>query len=140
MILRSYNELKRLKTFDERFEYLRIGGTIGLETFGYDRHVADALYHSREWKAIRREVILRDEGLDLGVDGFEIYESPLVHHINPISLEDIELGADCVFDLNNLITTTFDTHGAIHYGTAPLALRLPIERRKGDTCLWIPAY
>jgi hypothetical protein len=136
MMIKSYNELRRLDTFEERFEYLRLRGVIGESTFGFERYLNQALYHSREWKYTKSDIILRDNSCDLGVPGYEIRAQLLIHHINPVSIEDIEVGADCVFDPENLITTQLDTHNALHYGNADMLPRLPIVRRKSDTCLW----
>ena len=133
---KSYRGLRRLSTFEERFEYLKMNGVVGKETFGFDRYLNQMLYQSREWKHIRREVILRDNGCDLGIFDREIHSQILVHHINPITLEDIEDGAYCIFDLDNLITTTFQTHNAIHYGDISLLPRLPEVRTKNDTIPW----
>ena len=135
-MMKSYRELRRFDTFEERFEYLRLRGVVGVATFGYERYLNQALYHSREWKHTKNDVVLRDNGCDLGVPGYEIYGDLLVHHINPVTIEDIEIGADCVFDLDNCITTMLVTHNAIHYGNAAMLPRLPIVRRRSDTCLW----
>jgi len=136
MIVRSYRELRRLQTFEERFEYLKLGGLVGQETFGFERYLNQVFYRSREWKKARNDAIIRDEGCDLGILDREIQGRIIVHHINPITIEDIELGRPCIFDLNNLICTSHNTSNAIHYGDASLLPRLPKERRKGDTLLW----
>ena len=136
MRIKSYRELSRLKTFEERFEYLKLGGVVGQETFGFDRYLNQAFYRSREWKRIRDQVIIRDNGCDLGILDREIFEYVMTHHINPITIENIENGDDCIFDLNNLICTSRITHQALHYGDASLLVKLPPERRKGDTNLW----
>lgn len=133
---KSYRDLRRLQTFEERFEYLRIGGIVGRETFGADRYLNQDFYHSGEWKHTRRNIIIRDNGCDLGILDREIFDRIIVHHINPITAEDIEQAADCLFDPDNLICTSANTSRAIHYGDASLLLRLPQERRKGDTRLW----
>ena len=135
-MIKTYRELSRLPTFEERYEYLRIGGIVGRETFGFDRYLNQVLYQSPEWKRVRNDVIIRDDGCDLGILDREIFGRITVHHINPITLEDIERRARCVFDLNNLISTSHNTHNAIHYGDASLLPQLPKERRKGDTSLW----
>lgn len=134
---KSYKELLRSLTFEERFEYLKMGGRLGESTFGFDRYLNQALYQSPEWRRIRSEVLLRDEGCDLGISDRKIFVRPIVHHINPITIADIENRAECIFDLDNLITTSHDTHNAIHFGDASLLARLPKERKKGDTTLWI---
>ena len=136
MMIKSYRELRLLRTFEERFEYLKLGGVVGNSTFGFDRYVNQELYHSNEWRHTRRVVVLRDNGCDLGIPNHDIHGRLLIHHIMPITLEDIESGSDRIFDLDNLITTTIDTHNAIHYGDASLLPRLPVVRKKNDTCLW----
>jgi hypothetical protein len=135
-MIKSYRELIRLNTFEERYNYLKIGGIVGRETFGYERHINQSFYHSIEWKYLRRDAIVRDNGCDLGIKGREIFGKIIVHHINPITVEDIELGKDCVFDLNNLICTSHQTSNAIHYGDESLLIQLPKERKRGDTRLW----
>ena len=134
---KSYEALIRLPTFFERFEYLKLGSFVGQETFGFDRYLNQVLYRSMEWRHVRRQVLLRDNGCDLGIQDRQIFSSPLVHHINPIALEDIDLRNPCIFDLNNLITTSHNTHNAIHYGDATLLSALPKERTKGDTTPWL---
>lgn len=137
MMKKSYNELITIPTFEERFRYLKIYGVIGDQTFGYDRYLNQKLYNtSREWKRIRDKVILRDNGCDLGCEGFEIYGKIIIHHINPITVEDIVTCNPCVFDLNNLISTSHNTHNAIHYGDEKLLIVAPIERKQYDTCPW----
>jgi hypothetical protein len=133
---RSYSELRRLDTFEERYHYLRLGGRLGIRTFGFDRWVNQRFYKSQEWKYVRDQVILRDNGCDLGVLGFEIHSGLLIHHMNPISMKDLEAGEDWIIDPNFLITTTLRTHNAIHYGDENLLPRGPIERKSGDTTLW----
>lgn len=134
--IRTYSELSQLETFEERFEYLRLGGITGRATFGFDRWVNQGFYHSQEWKNTRSAVIVRDNGCDLGIPGFEIASGLIVHHMNPISLEVITQGEDWIIDPNFLITTTLQTHNAIHYGDASLLPRGPIVRERGDTKLW----
>ena len=134
--LKTYRELIRLPTFDERFDYLKMRGKVGRDTFGFDRYLNQSLYQSPEWKAIRQQAILRDDGCDLGMSDRPIFGRLVVHHLNPITLEDIEEAHDIVFDLNYLICTMHDTHNAIHYGDRSLLAHLPKERSKGDTCLW----
>ena len=136
-INKSYRELRRLQTFDERFHYLKLGGYVGRSTFGYERYLNQILYQSSEWRRVRDEILIRDDGCDLGILGLEIFSRPIVHHINPITIEDIEEGHPCVFDFNNLITTSHDTHNAIHYCNESLLHRLPKERTKGDTTPWL---
>ena len=133
---KTYRELTRLRTFEERYEYLKIGGAVGRETFGFDRYLNQSFYRSREWRHCRNDIIVRDDGCDLGIEDRQIFGRIIVHHINPITLEDIEYARDCVFDHNNLICTSHNTSNAIHFGDASLLPTLPKERRKGDTSLW----
>jgi 5-methylcytosine-specific restriction endonuclease McrA len=136
MSTRSYHELLHISDFVARFEYLALYGGVGHSTFGHDRWINQAFYQSRQWKQIRQFVILRDDGCDLGVPGYDIYGSITIHHIIPMTAEDIEAGNPLILDPDNLITTTHDTHNAIHYGDAKL-LRLPlVERAPGDTVPW----
>jgi hypothetical protein len=131
---RCYSDLVSFKTFEERFEYLKLDGIVGNETFGYDRYLNQLLYKSSDWKKIRNEIIARDNGCDLGIDGHEIFISPLVHHINPITIEDIKNRNPIIFDSENLITTILSTHNAIHYG---YKLSNNIQNRvPNDTCPW----
>jgi hypothetical protein len=134
--LRSYIELRTLETFEERYHYLRLGGILGIRTFGFDRWINQRFYKSYEWKYVRNQVIVRDNGCDLGIFGFEIHSGLMVHHMNPLSLTDIEDGEDWIVDPNFLITTSLRTHNAIHYGDENLLPRGPIERKLGDTTLW----
>lgn len=136
IVIRSYHELRLLQTFDERYDYLKLGGIVGKETFGSERYLNQLLYHSGEWEAFRNEIIVRDNGCDLGIKGREIFSKLVIHHINPITIEDIEQGADCVFDPDNAICTMHSTHMAIHYGDISMIIRLSKERKKGDTLLW----
>lgn len=133
---RSYIELRKLDTFIERYNYLALRGILGAETFGFDRWVNQRFYKSLEWKHARNQVIVRDDGCDLGIPGYEIHSGLIVHHMNPISLKDLEEGAAWIFDPNFLITTSLKTHNAIHYGDESLLPRGPIVRRSGDTLLW----
>lgn len=135
-IIRTYSELITLPTFTERYKYLRIGGTVGADTFGFDRYLNQAFYKSEEWKSIRRHVIIRDCGCDLGIEGREIYERILIHHINPISEEDILDRSDYLLNPEYLISTSHRTHNAIHYGDDSILIDVPLERRKNDTCPW----
>lgn len=139
MKIRTYTELIRLPTFEERFEYLKIGGKVGRETFGSDRYINQILYHSPEWQKIRREVVSRDGGFDLGVIGCDIQGTVTVHHMNPITLEDVMAKSPFVYDPEYLITvSTTPTHRAIHYAdSSSFALFKPYEERKpNDTCPW----
>ncbi len=134
--IRRYSEMIQIESYEDRFEYLKLGGSVGHATFGFDRWLNQTFYRSREWKRVRRDVLVRDNGLDLGCIGYEIHDSPLVHHMNPISVDDIAHGADWIFDSEYLITTTPKTHNAIHYGDRSLLRQPTVERRPGDTKLW----
>lgn len=129
-MLRCYSELLRIPTFKERYEYLRLDGVVGEETFGFDRYLNQIFYNSQEWKDIRRKIIIRDNGCDLGLDGYEIRGKILIHHMNPIRQQDILLRTDLVLNPEYLIATTLSTHNAIHYGDEKLLLTVPNERRK----------
>ena len=133
---KTYSELIKLKTFKERYEYLRLDGLIGEETFGFDRYMNQKFYKSKEWKRIRDQVIVRDNGCDLGVEGYEIGGRILIHHMNPILLKDIQTLSEFLLNPEYLICTTLDTHNAIHYGNSNLLVIEPIERTKNDTCPW----
>lgn len=133
---RTYNELIRLYTFKERFEYLKLGGIVGRETFGFERYVNQTFYRSREWRNVRRDVIVRDNGCDLAMKGMDIYDRIIVHHINPLTIEDIEEGRDVMFNMQNLICTSHNTSNAIHFGSSLLLILTPEERKRGDTKLW----
>ena len=135
--IRTYSELSKLPTFQERFDYLKLNGQVGKDTFGFDRIFNQQFYRSREWKRIRDEVILRDNGCDLGVEDHVIYgKRIIIHHMNPITLRDIEEGSPLLFDPEYLITTIHRTHNAIHYGDENLLPKDPIERKPNDTCPW----
>lgn len=136
MMIKSYNELILLPTFEERFEYLRIKGFVGETTFGSRRMLNQILYKTPEWREVRNKVILRDNACDLGIEGRDIIGKLLVHHINPITVDDIIERNPIVFDLNNLISTSHITHEAIHYGDSDLLIKDPIERSINDTCPW----
>lgn len=133
---KTYSKLIKLKTFKERYEYLRLDGLIGEETFGFDRYMNQKFYKSKEWKRIRDQVIVRDNGCDLGVEGYEIGGRILIHHMNPILLKDIQTLSEFLLNPEYLICTTLDTHNAIHYGNSNLLVIEPIERTKNDTCPW----
>lgn len=137
MMFKNYRDLLCLRTFEERFEYLKIGGSIGQETFGWHRYFNQRLYQSKEWKLFRRDIIIRDEGSDLAILDRKIYSFATIHHINPITIEDIEFGRDCVFDPDNAICSSAETHRAIHFGNDSLLSQLPKERRRGDMCPWL---
>ena len=137
MKLRTYSELIRLRTFEERFEYLELNGIIGADTFGFDRYMNQEFYKSKEWMSIRDKIIVRDKGCDLGMEGHKICGRIIVHHMNPISQKDIIFGSDLLLNPEYLICVTHMTHQAITYGNRNL---LPpekiVERRKNDTCPW----
>lgn len=134
--IKTYSELITIPTFEERFEYLKLDGQVGVETFGFNRYLNQAFYKSDEWLSIRDYVITRDNGCDLGMEGYEIYGRILIHHINPITKDDIIQRSRILLDPENLITTVKRTHDAIHYGNSNLLMKAPIERRKNDTCPW----
>ena len=133
---RSYLELVELKTFEERFDYLRLDGVVGAETFGSSRQLNQALYRSYEWKKIRDMIILRDNGCDLGIEGRDIFQQPYIHHLNPITKKQILDRDPILFDPNNLITVSYQTHQAIHYGDKSILLLDPIERFANDVAPW----
>ena len=135
-IIRTYSELITLPTFEERFNYLKLKGQVGKDTFGFDRWLNQIFYRDPEWKSVRDYVIVRDNGCDLGVDGYEINGRILVHHMNPISKEDILERSKYLLDPEFLISTIHNTHNAIHYGDEGLLIKTPIERTKNDTCPW----
>lgn len=133
---RSYSELIKLKTFKERFEYLALDGFVGEDTFGFDRYLNQDFYHSVEWRKFRREIIIRDEGFDLGLEDYPIRGRILIHHINPITASDIVDYTRMLMDPENVISCSKLTHNAIHYGSFDLLPKDPIERTKNDTCPW----
>lgn len=133
---RTYSELNRFSTFEDRFEYLKLPGSVGVETFGFDRHLNQSFYKSFEWRQVREYVIIRDNGCDLGVFGYEIHSKLLIHHINPMASDDIIHGEDWITDPEYLITTTHNTHNAIHYGDKSLLRISNTKRVPGDTKLW----
>jgi hypothetical protein len=135
-LIRTYSELSRASTFEERFEYLVLGGSVGQTTFGFDRHINQQFYASREWKNTRNYVISRDNGCDLGVPGYEIEYELLIHHINPMQPHDIIHGEEWILDPEYLITTTKRTHNAIHFGDYSLLPKVVLERSPNDTKLW----
>lgn len=134
--IKCYSELMLLPTFQARYQYLRLNGEVGKETFGFDRYMNQFFYRSPEWRRVRDFVITRDEGCDLGIPGREIFGRIIIHHMNPIRPEDIRNRSDLLLDPEYLITTIHDTHLAIHYGDEHLLLQEPVERRPNDTCPW----
>ena len=135
-MIRRYSELRHIPTFEERFDYLKLNGSVGRETFGFDRYINQRFYTSKEWRDIRHYVITRDLGLDLGVEGYEINSRILIHHMNPIVVDDILHKNDAILDPEFLITTCHNTHNAIHYGDSSLLPKPLVERSRGDTKLW----
>lgn len=133
---RSYAAVRRLKTFEERYAYLQLKGQVGRNTFGYDRYLNQNFYRSSEWKRIRRDVIVRDNGCDLGIEGREIRDRILIHHMNPMTVEDVIHSEAYILDPQYLITTSHSTHNAIHYGDDTLLQVQYNPRRPGDTTLW----
>lgn len=136
MRIRCYSELRALPSFEERFEYLKLQGTVGESTFGFDRYMNQMFYQSTEWRSIRSHVIVRDSGCDLGIPEYEIHDKIYIHHMNPMTREQIAHSDDDILDPENLISTTHRTHNAIHYGDASLLRRPYRERTRGDTQLW----
>ena len=136
MIIRTYSELITLPTFEDRFQYLKLNGQVGESTFGFDRYLNQLFYKSDEWIRLRDQIIIRDNGCDLGVEGREIHGRILIHHMNPIRKEDILNRSRYLLDPEFLICTVKRTHDAIHYGDENLLLTIPKERRKNDTCPW----
>lgn len=136
MYARSYSELVRLPTMQERYEYLRLSSAPGEVTFGSSRYLNQKLYTSTEWTQVRQKIIVRDQGFDLGVEGYSAGWKPTIHHINPITLEQILEGDPSIFDPENLILCSHDTHNAIHFGAPQDRSQMPVERRPGDTILW----
>ena len=134
--MRTYSELSKLKTFKERFEYLKLDGLIGEETFGWDRHLNQVFYKSPEWKSTRDKVIVRDNGRDLGVEGYDIFGKIIIHHMNPMSLSDIANRNPDIFNPEYLICVSHETHNAIHYGDVNQLNLGPIDRTANDTCPW----
>lgn len=135
-MIRTYSELIKLPTFKERYEYLKLDGVVGAQTFGSDRYLNQMFYTSGEWRRIRDAVIIRDNGCDLAVEGNDLYDGIVIHHMNPISVEDILQHSDKLIRIEFLVCTSADTHRAIHYGDSGLLPRGPIERFQNDTCPW----
>lgn len=132
----TYTELSKIETFEDRFEYLKLGGVVGKETFGFDRYLNQTFYKSVEWRRVRNNVIIRDNGCDLGIPGREIFDHIIIHHMNPIDVEDVKKISELLMNPEYLICTTHNTHNAIHYGDKSLLIRLPEERSMYDTCPW----
>lgn len=136
MSIKTYTKLITFPTFEERFQYLRLDGKVGEETFGFDRYLNQVFYRSQRWKKIRDLVIMRDNGCDLGVEGHEVYGKILIHHMNPITFKDIETESEFLINPEYLISTVHNTHNAIHYGDESLLYKDPVERARHDTCPW----
>ena len=136
MSIRTYSELITIPTFEERYKYLQLKGSVGKDTFGYDRYLNQLFYQTIEWKRLRRDLIIRDCGCDLGVEGYEIHGRIIIHHMNPITKEDLLDRTDYLMNPEYLICTTHSTHNAIHYGDETLLITAPIVRSKNDTCPW----
>lgn len=135
--IRTYSELIMLPTFEERFRYLKLGGKVGADTYGFDRYLNQRFYqHDPMWRSSRDTVIIRDNGCDLGVEGYEIHGKIIVHHMNPVTMDDIIRKRDWIYDPEFLICTVHNTHNAIHYGDEHLLTKAPIVRSKNDTCPW----
>lgn len=136
MSIRTYSELILLPTFEERFNYLQLNGRVGDDTFGFDRYINQNFYKSADWKRIRDQIIIRDNGCDLALEGHEIYGRILIHHMNPITVKDVELSTEYLMNPEYLICVTHNTHNAIHYGDEKLLMKGPVVRTKNDTCPW----
>lgn len=136
MRIRTYSELRRLQSLEERYRYLSLRGIVGESTFGFDRWMNQAFYRSAEWRHIRHQIIARDNGCDLGVDGYEIHERVYIHHMNPMTAEQLEDGDAIILNPEYLISVTHRTHNAIHYGDERMLPKPPVVRTAGDTKLW----
>lgn len=136
MSIRCYSELIEIPTFEERYRYLQLNGSVGKDTFGFDRYMNQTFYQSREWKRVRDFVILRDNGCDLGVDGYTIYGKILIHHMNPITVKDIATASNFLMNPEYLICVSHTTHNAIHYGDENIIPKGPVIRTPNDTCPW----
>lgn len=135
-MIRTYSELMTIDSFKERYQYLRLGGTVGKSTFGHDRYLNQAFYQSAKWKSIRDHIIIRDNGCDLGVEGYELHGRIYIHHMNPIMTKDIVHSTEFLLDPEYLIATSYNTHQAIHYGDDNMLILPPVERTANDTCPW----
>lgn len=135
-ILKTYTDLIKLPTFEERFRYLELGGAVGADTFGFDRYLNQRFYTSQIWQRVKREVIIRDNGCDLGVEGYTIFGRVIVHHMNPITVEDVVKQTDALLNPEFLICVSHTTHNAIHYGSEELLPKGPADRKPNDTCPW----
>ena len=136
MIIKTYSELISIPTYEERFDYLKLDGIVGKNTFGYDRYLNQAFYNSPEWRRFRRDMIIRDNGCDLACEGYDIRGRIILHHINPLTQEDLINRKEALFNPENIICVSHNTHNAIHYGDANLLIIGPVERIANDTCPW----
>lgn len=136
MSIKTYSELIKIENYIDRYHYLRIGGKVGAETFGYDRYLNQLLYTSDEWRNFRRDMIIRDGGCDMAHEDYELETHIILHHINPITVEDVLNRDPKVFDPENVVCVCLNTHNAIHYGDESLLMLPPVERSKNDTCPW----
>lgn len=136
MRIRTYSEMRQFVTIEERFDYLQLAGQVGAPTFGYERYLNQRFYTSREWRHIRNEVIARDEGCDLGIEGYEIHDRIIIHHMNPLTVEHLDSGEEAILDPEFLISTSLLTHNAIHFGNRALLPKPFVPRSMGDTKLW----
>lgn len=134
--MRTFKELNRLKTFEDRYEYLRLKGAVGQDTFGFDRYINQMFYRSSEWKRVRDQVIVRDNGCDMGDQDYPISGRIIIHHMNPIHKEDFDDNPDYLLNPDYLVCVSHNTHNAIHYGDSNLLPKLPVERKPNDTCPW----
>lgn len=133
---RSYAEFARINSFEDRYAYLRVSSSIGIATFGFERWLNQAFYTSTQWRQVRQEVIARDRGCDLGIEGYELYDRIYVHHMNPMTVEQVDKGDPAILDPEFLISVSLTTHNAIHYGDERLLVKPLVQRRRGDTKLW----
>lgn len=136
-MIKSYSEMEKFNSFEERYDYLRLSGSVGETTFGFDRYLNQIFYRSNVWKLVRDKVIIRDQGCDLGIDGREIVGRILIHHMNPVTMKDIEMNNDNLLDPEFLVCVSHNTHNAIHYGSKELLISDPIVRTRNDTCPWV---
>jgi len=135
-MIRTYSELIKIPTYKDRYEYLKLSGEVGIDTFGFDRYLNQGFYRSIEWKRLREQIIIRDNGCDLGVDGYEIFGKIIIHHMNPINKRDLLDQTEYLLNPEYLICVSHTTHNAIHYGNSNILIQDPIERKPGDTCPW----
>lgn len=135
-MIRRYSEMIKFPTIEERFEYVKLGGAVGVETFGWDRYLNQQFYRSKEWKEFRNSMIIRDNGCDLALDGYEIQSNLFLHHLNPITVEDILHNSEVLLDPENVVCVSRRMHQAIHYGDEDMIPKPLVERKPGDTIPW----